>query len=281
MVGRAEGKTSSAMAQKGTRVMTADMHELTRVSEASSGISLVLPMFNESESVNHTMEQALGGLERHFADFEIIVVDDGSADDCASQVQRWAEKDPRIVLIRMRRNQRFGGALRQGLAAAGKDMVFYTDFDLPVPIDFFPQVLEKLAHTNIVTGYSAEQSKNPSWTSRLLSHGYNRLVRLFFRLDLRDVNFGFKAMCKSTCEQLQLVSRSPFVDAEMFIQARRNGHCITEVAVPFSRRQFGTSHIRRLDVIAWTMFDMARIWLRSTARSHWKVTANASRNEIT
>ena len=114
----------------------------------------------------------------------------------------------------------------------------------------------------MVTGYSSEVPKNLSWNAKLLSIGYNGLVHSAFGLPLRDVNFGFKAMRKSVCDQFRLISRSPFVDAEMFIQASRNGHTIREVAVPFLRRQIGVSRIRRLDVILWSMFDLARTRLR-------------------
>ena len=227
--------------------------EQTRV---ATSVSLVLPMFNESESVDYTLQQALENLEQNFLDFEIIVADDGSTDNCAAKVQSWCERDPRIVLIRIPHNQRFGVALRNGLAAASKDVVIYTDFDLPVALDFLPKVLDALVFTDIVTGYSAEQAKNLSWGSRLLSRGYNRLVHTLFRLPLRDVNFGFKAMHKSVCEQLELGSRSPFVDAEMFIQARRSGYSITEIAVPFVRRKLGVSRIRRFNVVAWSLLDM-------------------------
>jgi glycosyltransferase involved in cell wall biosynthesis len=228
----------------------------------AAGISLVLPMFNEGAVVDKTLSEVMRSLERNFANFEVIVVDDASRDDCAAQVQRWAEKDSRISLIRMSRNERFGGALRRGLTAARKDWIFYTDFDLPVDLDCFPGIWNELQQVDMITGYSSEVPKNLSWNAKLLSIGYNGLVHAAFGLPLRDVNFGFKAMRKSVRDQLRLVSRSPFVDAEMFIQASRNGHTIREVPVPFVRRQVGVSRIRRLDVILWSMFDLARARVR-------------------
>jgi len=86
-------------------------------------------------------------------------------------------------------------------------------------------------------------------------------VRTLFGLRLRDINFGFKALRKSAWERLMLCSRSPFVDAELFIRAERLGCVVKSVPVPFIQRQLGTSHIRRLDVIAATMRDMARLRL--------------------
>jgi glycosyltransferase involved in cell wall biosynthesis len=228
-----------------------------------TSISLVMPMYNESACVDRTLATAVRSLARNFTNFEIIVVDDGSTDDCAARVQRWMEADRRITLVRMSSNQRFGGALSAGLAAATKDLVFYTDFDLPVDLDFFPEVAKGLRSDCVLTGYSPDYPKNLSWSSRLLSSSYNGLVQLLFQLRLRDVNFGFKAMRRSVAEQMRLVSKSPFVDAEIFIQARRAGHRVREIAVPFSTRKAGVSRIRRFDVVAWTLLDMARVWLFS------------------
>lgn len=227
----------------------------------SPGISLVMPMFNESASVEKTLSIALGTLSKHFADFEIIIVDDASKDDCASAVAGWAKRDSRITLIRRERNERFGGALCAGLEAATKDLVFYTDFDLPVDLEFFPEVMTELLTADVVTGYSPEYPKNLSWSSKLLSRGYNLLVQTLFGLSLRDVNFGFKAMRRCVVESMRLISRSPFIDAELFVQARRAGYRVREIGVPFSTREFGVSRIRRFDVISWTLLDMARIWL--------------------
>lgn len=226
-----------------------------------TSISLVMPMYNESACVAGTLSAAVASLTRNFTNFEIIVVDDGSTDDCAALVQRWADTDSRITLVRMSGNQRFGGALSAGIAAASKDLVFYTDFDLPVDLDFFPEVANGLRSDCVLTGYSPEYPKNLSWSSKLLSSTYNALVQLLFRLKLRDVNFGFKAMRRSVAEQMRLVSKSPFVDAEIFIQARRAGHRVREIAVPFCTRKLGVSRIRRMDVVAWTLLDMARVWL--------------------
>ena len=149
---------------------------------AIDSVSLVLPMFNEGEVVEQTLTTALASLQANFGDFEIVVVDDGSSDDCAARVARWAAENPRIVLHRLERNERFGGALRRGLEAASKEWIFYTDFDLPVDLDYFPVILKELKQTDMVTGYSAEIPKNLEWNTKMLSVGYNGLVRFTFRL---------------------------------------------------------------------------------------------------
>ena len=225
-------------------------------------ISLVLPMFNEGDSVDFTLQSAIASLDRAFADFEIVVADDASTDDCAGQVARWAAKDSRIRLVRLARNQKFGGALRAGLSAGTREYLVYTDFDLPVELASLPRLLENFADADVLTGISSEEVKHVDWKHIVISRGYNLMVRTLFGLRMKDINFGFKAVRKSVWDRMSLHSVSPFVDAELFIRAARINARIKQIPVPFSQRKMGASHIRRLDVIAQTMLDMLHLRLR-------------------
>jgi glycosyltransferase involved in cell wall biosynthesis len=194
------------------------------------------------------------------------VADDASTDGCAAKVEVWTRKDPRIKLVRLAHNQRFGGALCAGLLGATKDFLVYTDFDLPIRLESLPHLLEAFADADVLTGYSDAGAKYANWMSKIISLSYNFMVRALFGLRLRDINFGFKAVRRSTWEKLQLRSRSPFVDAELFVQAQYLGFRVKEIPVPFVQRQLGTSHIRRLDVIAATLLDMAKLRLTLSRR---------------
>ena len=224
-------------------------------------ISLVLPMFNESESVNLTLGRAVESLDRAFADFEIVVADDASTDDCADQVARWAAANSRIKLVRLERNQKFGGALRAGLSAGTREYLVYTDFDLPVDLESLPGLLANFADADVLTGIANDVVKHVEWKHVVISRAYNLMVRTLFGLRMKDINFGFKAVRKSVWDRMSLHSVSPFVDAELFIRAARIGARIRQIAVPFSQRTTGASHIRRLDVIAQTILDMLHLRL--------------------
>ncbi len=220
-------------------------------------ISVVLPMYNESACVATTLQTALELISRRFANFEIVIADDASTDDSPAQVAAWAEKDPRIRLVRLAVNQKFGGALRAGMAAARNEYIFYTDFDLQVGLECLPEMLEHLVKENVVlTGYSAHVVKHVNLKSHIISIGYNTLVRVLFGIKLRDINFGFKALRKSLHERMSLHSCSPFVDAELFVQAKWLGSSVKQLPVPFHMRQAGVSRIRRLGVILLTFRDM-------------------------
>lgn len=227
-------------------------------------VSLVLPMFNESPGVDQTLATALRYLEENFTDFEIVVADDASTDDSAARVAAWAARDPRVRLVRLPRNERFGGALRAGLSAAQNEFLVYTDFDLQIGLNCLPLLVRESQSADVLTGYAEDCEKHANWRSKMISKTYNFLVRTLFSLRLRDINFGLKALPRSVWEMLELRSRSPFVDAELFVQAKRMGFTIQEVAVPFSMRTVGSSHMRRWDIIARTLLDMAWCWIAPT-----------------
>jgi len=225
-------------------------------------VSLVLPMFNEAPGVDQTLTTALRTLEEHFRHFEIVIADDASTDNSVALVEAWMARDSRIRLVRLARNERFGGALRAGLSAARNGFLVYTDFDLQIGLSCLPGLVAEFHDADVLTGYSADMEKHANWWAKMISHTYNFLVRSLFGLRLRDINFGLKALRKPVWDQLRLRSKSPFVDAELFVQAQRLGYRIKEVPVPFFLRATGASHIRRFDVIAQTMLDM--LWCRVT-----------------
>jgi glycosyltransferase involved in cell wall biosynthesis len=227
-------------------------------------VSLVLPMFNEAPCVDQTLVTALRFLEENFTDFEIVVADDASTDDSAARVATWGTRDPRIRLVRLPRNERFGGALRAGLSAAQNEFLVYTDFDLQIGLNCLPLLVRESESADVLTGYAEGCEKHANWRSKMISKTYNFLVRTLFSLRLRDINFGLKALPRSVWEMLELRSRSPFVDAELFVQAKRMGFTIQEVPVPFSMRTIGSSHMRRWDIIARTLLDMAWCWIAPT-----------------
>ena len=229
--------------------------------KVSMPISLVLPMFNEADSVDFTLQRAIESLDRAFSDFEIVIADDASTDGCADLVARWAAKDPRIKLVRLAHNQKFGGALRAGLSAGSREYLVYTDFDLPVDLASLPRLLEHFDEADVLTGIATEVVKHVEWKHIVISRAYNLMVRTLFGLRMKDINFGFKAVRKSVWDRMSLHSVSPFVDAELFIRAARIDARIRQIPVLFSQRKMGASHIRRLDVIAQTILDMVRLRL--------------------
>src|SRR3989338_9322806 len=207
---------------------------------ARPGISFVLPMFNEASGIADTLK-AVGSMAGEITDdYEIIIVDDASTDGSADIVDSLAQDNNRIRPIRMARNTKFGGALKAGLKAAGKDIILYTDADLPVKEADIIEGLKLMERADVVTAYSLA-IKDASLKRIMISKIYNFLVRSLFGLDLRDINSGFKIYKKKVLEGMRLISESPFIDAEIFCEAMKRGFKIEQYGLVFQLRTKGSS----------------------------------------
>jgi glycosyltransferase involved in cell wall biosynthesis len=218
-------------------------------------ISFVFPMFNEAENIATTLSKATRLAGELADDYEIIVVDDASTDDCGHIVEETAAADGRIRLIRLARNTKFGGALAKGLLSATKEVVIYTDSDFPATEKDIGTAIDLLEGADVVSPYSTEV-KDGSLKRIIMSKGYNFLVRTLFGLKMRDINAGLKVYKRDVFKGMNPLSRSPFVDAEIFVEARRRGFRIEQYGVVFQFRTKGKSLISRPSIVARTFWDM-------------------------
>jgi len=220
-------------------------------------MSFVIPMYNESDNIENTLSR-VSRLAREISDdYEIIVSDDASTDAGADIVAGIASKDPHVKLVRLSKNTKFGGALAAGLENVAKDVAIYTDSDLPVKDEDVKRGLSLLDRADVITGCSMV-IKDMSLRRIVMSKGYNFLVQLFFGLSIKDINSGFKIYRAKVLKGLKLVSRSPFVDVEIFVEAKKRGFIIKQFGLIFDLRTHGVSTISRFSVVARTFYDMLK-----------------------
>jgi len=220
-------------------------------------ISFVIPMYNESANIENTIRRVSLLARELSGDYEIIVSDDASKDKSADIVTGIVSGDPHVKLVRLAKNTKFGGALAEGLKNVTKDIAIYTDSDLPVKEDDIKKGLALLDRADVVTGCSMV-IKDMSFKRIIMSKGYNFLVQLFFGLSIKDINSGFKIYKAEVLKGLKLISRSPFVDVEIFAEAKKRGFSIEQFGLIFDLRTHGVSTISRFSVIARTFYDMLR-----------------------
>lgn len=218
-------------------------------------ISFVVPMYNESANIAETLLKISKLAAELSDDYEIIVVDDASTDGCADIVDKITSKDPRIRLIRLQNNTKFGGALAEGLRNVSKQVAIYTDADLPVKESDVKKGLELLDGADVITGYSMVV-KDSSLKRIAMSKVYNFLVQALFGLSIKDINSGFKIYKSEALKGLRLISKSPFVDVEIFAEAKKRGFSIAQFGLLFDLRTKGVSTISRMSVVLRTFRDM-------------------------
>jgi glycosyltransferase involved in cell wall biosynthesis len=218
-------------------------------------------MYNEEAYVERSVRAARAVLEEMRCDWEIVLVDDASTDGTGARADRLAADDRRVRVIHNAVNRRLGGTLRAGYAAATKDLVFYTDADLPVDLGQLPRAVRLLDYqqADLLAGYRFDRTSEGLHRA-LYTIGYHVLIRLLFGLRIRDVNFAFKLFRRSLLQRIELKSEGSFIDAELLLRARKAGAVMIQLGLDYFPRTRGPSKLSSLGVIAAIVREMADQW---------------------
>ncbi|NLN94097.1 MAG: glycosyltransferase family 2 protein [Candidatus Hydrogenedens sp.] len=198
-------------------------------------ITFVIPLYNEAP----TLAALAQGITEHVGahPFRILFVDDGSTDDSWEVLQGLRQEDPRIELMRLRRNCGKTAALEAAFAVAKGDILITMDADLQDDPAEIPRMLAKLDEGyDLVCGW--KKKRHDPWHKTLPSRAWNKRIAHQFSLPLHDVNTGFKAMGMEVAKSLRLWS-----DMHRLIPvfASYLGFKVTEIPVRHHPRKFGKS----------------------------------------
>ena len=224
-------------------------------------VSVVFPMWNEEAYVERAVNAARDVLAGTPHAFEIIIVDDASTDATPAIADRLAAEDPRVRVVHNPVNRKLGGALRAGYAAATKDLVFYTDADLPIDLEELPRAVRLLEYqqADIVAAYRHDRTSE-GWLRTVYTFAYNQLIRALFGLKVRDVNFAFKLFRRSMLARFPLKSNGSFIDAEFLLRAKKAGCPIIQIGLDYFPRTRGLSTLASFGVIAAMLREMTENW---------------------
>lgn len=231
-------------------------------------LSLVLPAWNEQEMLAATIAAATEASRMlidtdEIADYEIVVVDDGSTDDTPRLLDEYAARDAHIRVVHHSHNRGLGAAIRSGFAASTGNTVCYTDTDLPFDLLVLAKAfrLLRIYDADVVSMYRFDRTaEGPKryW----FSHLYNWLARYTLRIKLRDVNFAGKLIRREVLDQVDLRSNGSFIDVELMAQAQRLGFSIIQFGVDYFPRTRGVSTLASPTVI----FEIVRDLITERAR---------------
>lgn len=200
-------------------------------------LSIVIPVYNEQESL-HSLHAELDAILRRMAcHAEIIFIDDGSTDDSWSTVEGLCVQDERVSALRFRRNFGKAAALAAGFALARGGVVFTLDADLQDDPAELPRFLEKIeTGYDLVSGW--KRVRHDPWHKTLPSRIFNRMVSSLTGVHLHDHNCGFKCYRDEVLDEIQL-----YGEFHRFtpVLASAKGFRIGEIEVHHRPRRFGVS----------------------------------------
>ena len=198
-------------------------------------VSVVVPAHNEETTVGVFVERTAKAFAQIGRPWELVYVDDGSTDDTAAMVAAVAEVEPRVRLVRQRRNLGLTEALNRGFREARGDVIVFLPADLESdPQVDIPLLLDKLDQGyDVVAGWRQGRRDRKRFASRLA----NVVCRALFGLDVHDLNW-IKAFRREVTDALAL--RSSW-HRYILVMAQNEGFRIGEVKVPYQARRTGRS----------------------------------------
>ncbi len=225
-------------------------------------LSVFFPAYNDAPSLPGLIEKTFAVLKQHVADYEVIVVNDGSYDNTGEVLQQLnMQYGPLLRIVTHEQNRGYGGALRSGFAAAKKDFVFYTDGDGQYDVGELPKLLALASpSTGLVNGYKLERH-DPAhriWIGNL----YNFCARLLFRIRIRDIDCDYRLIRRDLVDKLRLTSTSGTICVELVRKLELSGCEVKEVGVHHYARLHGRSQFFRVKSLAVTFGQLLRLWVR-------------------
>jgi len=195
-------------------------------------------------------------------DYEIIVVNDGSADYTATVLEEMGKKYPELKVVQHPENRGYGAALQTGFKTATKDWVFYTDGDSQYNPLELPLLVDALHDgVDVVNGYKL--TRNDSLIRAVIGRAYHNFVKLFFGIRIKDVDCDFRLIPRRIINEIELESMSGAICLEMVKKIEDAGYVIAEVPVNHYSRKYGVSQFfvpwrilrtfRRLALLYWKL----------------------------
>ena len=198
-------------------------------------ISIVIPLYDEEESIvelSIALKKVLEGIK---ANYEVIFVDDGSKDDSFSKIKEVNRVNTRFKCIKFKRNYGKSAALQEGFKAAKGDYIITMDADLqddPVEI---PALIQKLNEGyDLVSGW--KKVRHDPFIKKFTSKFFNFVTSVMVGLRLHDYNCGLKAYVKDVVKSVKV-----YGEMHRYIPAlaHLSGFKVTEIAVTHHERKYG------------------------------------------
>ena len=236
--------------------------------ESRPDVSLVIPVHNEAENIASVVTDARDVLGERFTSWEIVLVDDGSADGSVAVARAALGADAgSLVVVRHETKRGYGATVTDGLTASRGLILAFMDGDRQFDAHDLGVLLDRLNETGdgMVAGIRAERAD--PWHRSVVSGVMNRLVRLLYGIRRRDVDCGLKVFRRELYAQASpLLAHSALFNTELFFKAQRLGYGVEQIPVRHLPRVAGRRSGARLIPILRALRDLLLLRLRLALR---------------
>lgn len=223
-------------------------------------VSVLMPAYNEEENLVWVLPLLLNHLARLERPFEIVVVDDGSRDRTAEVVRELANRHPEVRLVQHERNRGPGSGILTGLRAARGEYAIFVPADLAIEPEDLVRMIESGPGWDVVVGVRSDR-RDYTMGRKLVSHVNVFLIRLLFRLRLRQFNY-LHLYRRAIFDRIWPETNGVFLTAEVLVKARDAGMSIREFDARYVPRRCGQASCGSTRVILRTVRDLFRFWAK-------------------
>jgi glycosyltransferase involved in cell wall biosynthesis len=230
-----------------------------------AGLSVFFPAYNDSGTIASMVIRAVKTASELTPDFEVIIVDDGSADSTADIADELARTYPQVRAVHHPINRDYGAALRTGFHSATKELIFYTDGDAQYDPSELAALWAKVTpEVDLVNGYKI--SRADPLHRIIIGRIYHHIVSVLFGLKLRDVDCDFRLMRRTIFDRINLEKTSGIICVEMMKKIQDGGFRVVEVPVHHFHRAYGKSQFFNFRRLFRTGRDLLRLWYELVVR---------------
>ncbi len=217
-------------------------------------VSVFFPVYNDERTVERVALKSLDVLSRVAREYEVVIVDDATPCRAGEIADALAAKDPRIKVIHHSKNLGYGAAIRTGLANVRYEWVCFTDGDDEYDIYDLEKLIRLRHRYDLIITF--RYAKLYSTFRIFVSWVYNRSLRTLFKSRFRDISTGLRLIRRDLVNELDLMSSSPFIGAEIAIKTMLKGFPVGEVGIQTFPREFGHGSATSWRNIIATVRDM-------------------------
>jgi glycosyltransferase involved in cell wall biosynthesis len=208
---------------------------------ALAGLSVVLPCFNQEDTLEHAISSAADAAARASDRYEVIVVDDGSTDGTLRIASELARRDRHVRVLVHARTRGRGARVRTGIDAAQMPWILLIDAGLPIDPHEVKTFLPIAPDADLVVGRRV--LRGDPLGRRARAAAWNGLVRRVFGVPVHDVDCPLKLVRRELVDDLPLSSNGTMIGAEMVVRALAAGGRVREVAVSHRPRRSRTQSL--------------------------------------
>ena len=225
-------------------------------------VSIIIPLFNEEESLPELIERIGKVMAEQNLSYEVLMVDDGSTDSSWNVIEKLAAGDSHIRGLSFRRNYGKSAALYCGFARAEGNVVFTMDADLQDRPEELPEMYRMIVEDgyDVVSGWKQHRQDNPL-TKNLPSKLYNATARMITGIHLHDMNCGLKAYRNEVVKNIEV-----YGEMHRYIPylAKNAGFSkIGEKPIQHEKRKYGKSKFG-INRFVNGFLDLLSLWFLST-----------------